>query len=637
MTATRVAFLAPGAALLFLLTGLTSHLAGAPSPARAIWMLGLIVVGIPVAMRTLRHALHGHFATDIIAMLAIVGAVGLGQPLAGLIVVLMQTGGEALERFAEGRASQAIRELEQLAPRVAHRVRDDAVEDVPVEQVAVGDILIVRPGELVPCDGVVTSGEPQLDLSRLTGEPLPVVARPGTLVRSGGHNLESPFHLRVTAPAAESEYARIVELVRSAQASKAPLQRMADRYAAWFTPLTILACALTFAASHDPVRVLAVLVVATPCPLILATPVAVVGGISRAATRGIVFRHGAALEHLATVTVAVFDKTGTLTIGRPQVARVYPAAGRSAEEVLGLAAAVERGSGHLLARTLVEAADRKRLPLRLASDVTEAPGQGVSGRVETHDVAVGGRRWMSARYPGAIAGLEHLQGRATADGLQAFVAVDGQAAGIVEYADAIRPGVRAMVDGLRRMGVGRILLLSGDRDSNARSIAAQAGISEVHGDLSPADKTAIVQALIKHGEQVIMLGDGTNDAPALSAATVGIALVAGGGGIAAEAADAVILADDPNRVIEAIGIGRRTLSIAHQSIWAGLGLSGIAMATAAFGALPPAVGAMVQEAIDVAVILNALRAAGSFRPDFTPSSSPAAYRETAIRSEVRAS
>jgi P-type E1-E2 ATPase len=296
----------------------------------------------------------GRFAADLVAMLAIVTALFLGEPLAGLLVVLMQTGGEALERYAEGRASEAVRELEAAAPRQAHRVRMGSTEDVEADAVAVGDELLVRPGELVPCDGLVLSGRSHVDAARLTGEPLPVSAAPGTRLLSGSLNLDGPLTIRATAPASESQYARIVELVRTAQQSKSPLQRLADRYAVWFTPFTLFVCAVTYLLTEDPVRVLAVLVVATPCPLILATPVAVVGGINRGARRGIIFRHGSALEQLAGITVAVFDKTGTLTIGRPRVARVLAAAPYTEPEVLRLAGAVEHGSGHLLARTLSE-------------------------------------------------------------------------------------------------------------------------------------------------------------------------------------------------------------------------------------------------------------------------------------------
>ena len=603
-------------ALAFLLAGATAHLAGASDLADTIWIVGLLLVGLPVVFRTLRLAFRGHFATDLIAMLAILGAIALSEPLAGLLVVLMQTGGEALERYAEGRASRAIQELEQLAPRIAHRVRGETVEDLAVDQVVVGDIVLVRPGELVPCDGVVASGEPMLDLSRLTGEPLPVTAQVGTAIRSGGHNLESPFELRVTAVAGESEYARIVELVRSAQASKAPLQRLADRYAVWFTPLTVLACLVTYFVTHDPIRVLAVLVVATPCPLILATPVAVVGGISRAASRGIVFRNGAALEQIATVQIAVFDKTGTLTIGRPEVASVHPSAGFTEDELLALAASVEHGSGHLLARTIVEAAATRKLTLATATAITEDPGQGVSGAVGQQRVAVGGWRWITTRHPASVAEFDGLQGGQSVAGLRAFIAVDGRGAGVIEYADRLRPDIAALITELKSLGIHRTLLLSGDRDANARQVAKAVGIAEAHGDLTPSDKTAIVHGLVKGGERVLMVGDGTNDAPALSAATVGIALASGGGGIAAEAADAVILADDPRRISEAVHVGRRTLRIAQQSIWVGLGLSGVAMIAAALGMLPPAIGAMVQEGIDVAVILNALRA--STAPRFAP-------------------
>jgi heavy metal translocating P-type ATPase len=609
MTRVPATLVRPGLALLFLVVGIVAHLAGQSPVSATIWLAGLVLVGLPEVARTLWRAFHGHLASDIIAMLAILGSLALGQPLAGLIVVLMQTGGEALERYAEGRASRAIHELEQSAPRIAHRIRGNAVEDLAAEQIAVGDILLVRPGELVPCDGVVASGRPLLDLSRLTGEPLPVSAEPGTLIRSGSHNLESPFELRSTTLASESGYARIVELVRSAQASKAPLQRLADRYAIWFTPLTLLACGATFVATHDLLRVLAVLVVATPCPLILATPVAVVGGISRAASRGIIFRHGAALEQLGGVTVAVFDKTGTLTVGLPDVAGIRTVPGRQENDVMSLAAAVERGSGHLLARTIVSAAERHQLPSLVATGVTEAPGQGVTGTVGTHEVSVGGWRWISTMHPYIAKDFERLQHQGSAGGLSAFVAIDRHGAGIIDYADRLRPEVGALVAELRQLGVGRTLLLSGDRESNVRQVAAALGVDEAHGDLAPEDKTRIVQALVSAGETVVMVGDGTNDAPALSAATVGIALASGGGGIAAEAADAVILADDPSRVAEAIRISRRSLRIAHQSIWTGLVLSACAMGFAAAGALPPAIGAMLQEAIDVAVIVNALRAA----------------------------
>ncbi len=573
-------------------------------------MAGLVLTGAPVVWRTVRGAVAGRFAADLVAALAMVAAVLLRDPLPGLIVVLMQTGGEGLEHYAQGRASEAVRDLEAAAPRLAHRLGESGVEDVPAGAVAVGERLLVRPGELLPCDAVVLDGRSHVDVSALTGEPTPVSAAAGTRLMSGSHNLEGPLTVRALAVASQSQYARIVELVRTAQASKAPLQRLADRYAVWFTPLTLAVCAGAWLLSGDPIRVLAVLVVATPCPLILAAPVAIVGGINRAARRQIIFRHGTALEQIGGVTVGVFDKTGTLTIGRPQVARVVPVPPWGADEALALAGAVEHGSGHLLARTLVEAAEAEG-PLREAAHIIEAPGQGVSGEVDDRIVAVGSWSYIRERHPRAAA--DFADAARVSDGLRAYVAVEGRGAAIVEYADEMRPGLADFFHRLRALGVRRTLLLSGDAQPNADAVAHAVGIDEAVGDLLPEQKVAAVQRLMKGGERVLMVGDGTNDAPALSSATVGIALASGGGGISAEAADAVILADDPTRIAEAMTISRRTMRIARQSIWVGLGLSSLAMGFAAAGMIPPTIGALLQEAVDVAVILNALRASGAPR------------------------
>lgn len=599
----------PAASLGFIIGGLAAVLVcHSPAWAGRIWMAGLVGTGGVLVWRTLRGMASGRLAADVVAALAIVAALLLRHPLPGLIVVLMQSGGEALEEYARGRASDAVRRLEAAAPRIAHRVVDSGLADVAAETIAIGDRILVRPGELIPCDGVVVDGRSAVDTSRLTGEPVPITAGRGTALLSGSENLEGPLTLTVTAPARESQYARIVDLVRSAQASKSPLQRLADKYAVWFTPLTLLVCAAAYVVSRDPLRVLAVLVVATPCPLILATPVAIVGGINRAARHQIILRHGTALEQLGRVTVAVFDKTGTLTIGRPRVARVVALAPFTEREVLELAAAVEHGAGHLLARTLVDEAAARRIPLRNGRHVVEAPGQGVSGEVDGRSVAVGAWSFVEDRHPRAAADFAALGSNGA--GLRAYVAVEGRGAGVVEYADAIRPGLPEFFRRLRGFGIRRTVLLSGDSQENAEAVAAAVGIDQVRGDLLPGEKVAWVQALVKQGERVLMVGDGTNDAPALSAATVGIALASGGGGITAEAADAVVLADDPTRIAEAVAISRSTLRIAHQSIWAGLGLSAIAMGFAATGHIPPTVGAVLQEVIDVAVILNALRASG---------------------------
>jgi len=596
----------PILAALFIGLGLIAHQwPGIPVPARTVWYLGLTLTGSGVVWRTLRGAIRGALAADVVATLAIVAAVLLGQPVVGLVIVLMQTGGEALERYAEGRASNAVRALEEAAPRIAHRVAGTTIDDVRADDVAVGDVLLIRPGELTPCDAIVLEGTAHVDASMLTGEPQPISASPGTHLLSGSANLDGALTVRATALARESQYARIVALVRSAQASKAPLQRVADRYAVWFTPTTILVCVAAYALSRDWLRVLAVLAVATPCPLILATPVAMIGGINRAARRHIILRHGTALERLGSCSVAVFDKTGTITIGQPRVSRVLTVGRYAPRDVLRLAGSVERTSGHLLARTLVDAAQVADVELPRAQNVVETAGRGVEGLVDRHRVVVGARSFVLEHTPGGEATLATLE--PPGSGLRAYVAVDDAIVAIVEYADALRPGVSDVLKQLAASGVRRFMLLSGDHAENARTMAKAAGIAEVRGDLLPEDKVDVVRDLVHGGESVLMVGDGTNDAPALSAATVGVALAGHGGGITAEAADVVILIDDLSRVVEAVHISRRTMGIAKQSIIAGLGLSTAAMVVAAFGGITPTVGAVIQEGIDLAVIINALR------------------------------
>lgn len=578
-----------------------------PLFAHALWTIALIGAGFPVVWRTLRAARQGNFATDLVASLSIVTAAIIGQPLAGLVIVLMQTGGEALERFAERRASAAVRDLEQAAPRIAHLISATrGLVDVPVGELSVGDVFLVRPGEMVPCDGTVLSGISEIDASQLTGEAIPVPAHHGTALMSGSLNAHGVLSVRASARAAESQYSRIVELVREAQATKSPLQRLADRYAVWFTPVTLAVCLLTLALTRSWTIVLSVLVVATPCPLILATPVALIGGINRAARRKIIVRHGAAIEMLSDATLAVFDKTGTLTVGKPSVKSVIALPGFTEAEVLGNAAAVEQGSSHLLARVVVEEAERKYGSLHPATQHRESPGEGLTGMVRGIEVVVGSRAFV-ARH--AIEPLDAFDDAIDDDvGLRAYVLVSGKPAGIIEYADALRPELRTFLATLANLGLSRTVLLSGDRVSNARSVGLEAGIKDVYGELLPADKAAVVSRFRARGEVVLMVGDGTNDAPALSAADVGVALAGHGGGVTSEAADVVILVDDLSKVGEAVAISKRTMRLARQSIVTGLVLSGIAMVFAANGLIPPTEGALLQEGIDVAVILNALRA-----------------------------
>jgi heavy metal translocating P-type ATPase len=600
-----VAWALPLAALTALGLGLVVR-AGDVSAGTRVWTISLVLTGLPVVWKTLRGLIRGRFAADVVATLAIVTAFLLASPLAGLIVVLMQTGGEALERYAEGRASTAVRELEARAPTIARRLVHGVTTDIPVDQIAVGDTLVVRPGELLPCDGVVREGSSTVDAARLTGEAAPVDARPGVRLMSGSVNGASPLTITALAEARESQYARIVDLVRHAQASKAPFQRLADRYAIWFTPVTILVCIGAYAISLEWTRVLAVLVVATPCPLILAAPVAIIGGINRAARQMIIFRSGGALEQLGSVTAGVFDKTGTLTTGRPEVSAVVVMQGVDADEILRLVSALETFSNHPMARSVVEEALRRRIVPPAATAVSETAGRGLEGTVDGHSLVIGGRSWIAERFPGPASELDALVSNRV--GVRSYVLVDGRPAAVIEYADRVRAGIDHLVSGLRLLGVSPLILLSGDHDENAELVARSVGLDSAEGDLLPGDKSHRVNELRQAGHRVVMLGDGTNDAPALTAADVGVALASGGGGITAEAADIVLLADDPSQLVEAIAISRSTLRIARQSVWAGLGLSMIAMGFAAAGLITPVAGALLQEGIDVAVILNALRA-----------------------------
>lgn len=572
-----------------------------------VWGLGLLVSGLPVVYGTLKGAIRGRFAADLVASLAITTAFVLGEPLVGLIVVVMQTGGEELERIARRRASEATRELEAAAPRIAHRYVGDRLDDLPVGEVDVGDVLLVRPGELVPCDGIVVDGHSHLDTAAITGEPMPISVSRGARVRSGSANQEGALRIQATALARDSEYETIVELVRTAHEHKAPLQRIADRYAVWFTPVTILVALIAYLISGDSTRVLAVLVVATPCPLILATPVAVIGGINRAARRRIVMRHGGALEHLGQADVLVLDKTGTITVGRPEVSRIVSEVPGAEHELLRISAGLEQASSHVLAKSTVAAAYARGMELPRPVDAQELAGRGVTGTIEKRQVAIGAASFVDALYPGIV--LTRDGPDADSGTARAYVAFDGEPAGFIEYADTLRKDLARMRTDLDSLGVGRVLLLSGDTDAKTQEVAAAAGLPNARGGLMAGDKAAIVQQMVKAGDRVIMVGDGTNDAPALATATVGVALAGHSGGVAAAAADVVILGDDLSLVTEGMRISRRTMRIARQGIWIGLGLSGAGMVLAAAGILPPLGGAVYQEAIDLLVILNALRAA----------------------------
>ena len=583
-----------------LLAGLVARFLGrAPVTADRVFFFTLLAGGAPLVARTLWGMLRGRFAADVVAMLAIVGAVVFREPFAGAVVVLMQSGGEALEAYAMHRATASLEVLLARAPRTAHRLLKEGLEDVPVDAVRPGDRLMVKPGDLVPVDCEVVAGTSAVDQSALTGEPLPIRAVPGTTLMSGSVNQEGALTVRALRPSAQSQYQQIVQMVAQARREKPPIVRIADRFAVWFTPVTLAMCGVAYLVTGSPVSVLAVLVVATPCPLILAAPVAVIAAISRAAAAGIIVKSGAAIEQVGRSRVVVFDKTGTLTLGRPLVEDIIAMNGRSVDELLRLAAAVEQLSAHHLGHAVAEAG-RRLGPVLPAEDVRETPGLGVSGRVGSHVVDVGSAAYFASR------GLAVQD--SPAERTIAFVAIDGHLAGAITFADRLRDQVPALLRRLSHLGVTDTVMLTGDRRESAETIASQAGIRTVRANLLPADKvTAVLKLKQQHGG-VVMVGDGINDAPALAAATVGVAMGEHSPAASAAAADIVLLVDDIGRVAEAMAISQRMRRIIMQSIGIGLGVSFGLMIVASTGRIPPSIGALLQEALDVAVILNALRA-----------------------------
>lgn len=589
-----------------LASGGIAWLAGWRGVADWCWIAATLVAVVPAALWVVAALRRGHAGVDLIAVLSLVGTLLVGEYLAGALIAVMLAGGRALEAAAERRATHDLRALLEHAPRFARRRIDSEVTVVPLAEVAVDDLLVVGPGEVVPVDGRITDTVAVLDESVLTGEPPQVERGVGEPVRSGVVNAGNAFELRATATAEDSTYAGIVRLAQQAGAESAPIVRLADRYAAWFLPLALLMAGGAWLASGSALRAVAVLVVATPCPLLLAAPVAIVSGLSRASRQGVVIRSGGALENLGNATTLVIDKTGTLTMGRPVVVEVLAAPGRDTAEVLRLAASVDQMSPHVLAEAIVTEALTRGLHLSLPSDVVEEPGRGVTATIDDRRTQVGklptaevGAGWTTAAV-----------NRATMDSAAvAWVCVDGEQAGAVLLRDPLRRHAPRTVRRLRAAGLNRLVMLTGDREEPAREVSSVLGLDEVYAQQSPADKVAAVRTE-RDRAGTVMVGDGVNDAPALAAATVGVAMGARGATASSEAADIVLTTDRLDRLADAMDIARWSRRIAVQSAVVGMTLSLLAMVIAALGWLPPAAGALLQEGIDVAVILNALRALG---------------------------
>lgn len=558
--------------------------------------IGITVIGAAIALlmlidmiKTLRS---GSFGVDLLAITAVVATLAVGEYWAALIVLLMLTGGDALEDYAATKANADLKQLLDNTPTTAHRLVNDQLEDVAVDDVAVGDIIVVKPSELVPVDGVVTAGSSMVDEASLTGESKPIDKNPDDELMSGTVNGDVALTVRVTKRAEDSQYQGIVRLVKESEARPAHFVRMADRYALPFTLVAYLIAGVAWIATGNPLRFAEVLVVASPCPLILAAPVAMVSGMSRTSRAGIIVKSGTALEKLATAKTVAFDKTGTITQGVLAVDQVMPQAGFDQTQLLRLAASAEQQSTHILARSLVsEAGAAKLLPVSAAEEVT---AQGVQAEVDGQSVKVG-----KPDFAGTTA---------TADTTAVYVSVGGKFAGTITFTDRIRPEAKQTIKALHELGVPNTLMISGDNQAIADHVADQVGLDWVYGEQLPADKIKIIDQTPKAERPVVMVGDGVNDAPSLAVADVGIAMGAHGATAASESADAVVLRDDLTKVACAVIISQDTMRIAKEAVWIGIGICTALMLIAAFGVIPVIIGALLQEVVDTITILYALRA-----------------------------
>ena len=594
-------------ALAALAAGLLASLQGLDTTASWIWAAGTAPVIAALGISIARDLAAGRMGVDAVALLSMTAALVLNANLAAVVVAVMYAGGAVLEDFAVARAQRDLKSLADRAPRIAHLRRDNSIEDIPVDAVQHGDTILVRAGEIVPVDGVLLSPSAALDESALTGEPLPAVHIAGDGLRSGVVNAGETFEMQAATTAGESTYAGIVRLVTAAQTAKAPFIRMADKYALLLLPITVVVAGAAWLASGDELRGLAVLVASTPCPLILAAPVAFIAGVSRAARHGILIKGGGPLEALARVHTVLFDKTGTLTVGGARLVAVETAPGEDADEVLRLAASLEQASQHIVAAAIVSAARARCLTLEIPKGVKETLGSGVEGFIGGERVRAGSASLIFGSHRPDEWAIRALRRASWRSALCVFVAKENRLLGALLLADELRRETPRALQALRAAGVARMVMVTGDRAEAAETIGAALDLDAVLSDQSPSEKVEAVA-----GEQKLhpsmMVGDGINDAPALAAAGVGVAMGARGATASSEAAEVVILVDRLDRVAEAVKIARRTRGIARQSIVAGITLSGVAMAAAAFGHLTPVAAAITQEGIDVLVILNALRA-----------------------------
>jgi heavy metal translocating P-type ATPase len=571
-------------------------------PLSPLWT-ALVLGGIPLVWGLLQKMLQRQFGSDLLAGISIVTSVLLGEYLAGTLVVLMLSGGEALEAYAVRSASSVLRALSKRMPAVAHRKLNGVVEDIPLDQLRIGDTVIVFPHETCPIDGTVLEGHGVMDESYLTGEPYMLSKSPGSAVLSGAINGEMALVVKADKLAVDSRYAKIMEVMQAAEEQKPQMRRLADKLGSWYTPLAVAIAIAAWIASGEPLRFLAVLVVATPCPLLIAIPVAIIGSISLAAKRAIIIRDPSALEVADTCRTIIFDKTGTLTYGEPNLVGMFCPPGVNESEVLALVGSLEVYSKHPLALALVRAAREANSAVHEVTNMSERPGEGLRGSIAGRNLEVTSRKKLLLSQPEAASLLPP-----STSGLECVVLIDGRYAATCQFRDTPRKEGRPFIEHLSpRHGINRTMIVSGDRQSEVEYLAKLVGIQEVYASQSPEQKLEIIR---KETEQhpTIYVGDGINDAPALLAASIGIAF-GQNSDVTTEAADAVIIDSSLQKVDEFLHIGRRMRQIALQSAVGGMGLSILGMLFAAFGYLPPVAGAVAQEVIDVLAVLNALRVA----------------------------
>jgi len=596
-----------GIVILAILTSLLLDLRG--NDLAAHWILGVTAIAsaIPLVYGMYEDLRTGKYGIDILAATAIITSVILGEYWAGIIIVLMLTGGEALEDYAERRARLELDALLTSRPKKAHLLKGRKVVDVAVKSIAVGDKLIIKSGEVVPVDAVVIEGETSVDESSLTGESLPLEKKKGDEILSGSINMEGTITIKALHTAKDSQYEQIIELVKTAASTESPFVRLTDRYAVPFTIVSFGIAITAWVISGDPVRFLEVIVVATPCPLLLAAPIALISGMSRAAKHGIIIKTGSALEKLASVKTIGFDKTGTLTYGVPKVAQILTYNGFNKNEVLAYAASLEQSSSHVLASAIINEAASKKVKLSKAKRQQELAGHGITGTINGHNVVLGKLKHLQSGDVQVPERFNEAAFRFTT----AFVAVDGKLAGAIGFTDEIRKEAKPMLNRLKELGIKNILMVTGDNKTVAASIGKKLGISQVIADAMPADKVRAVEAA--EPSPIAFVGDGVNDAPVLTASDVGIALGARGSTAASESADVVVMLDDINQVANGLEIAKQTFRIARQAVLVGIGMSIILQLIFFTGRFSATIGAGMQELVDVAVIFIALRAHNGYQ------------------------